>query len=189
MPQPVSINFRRRSLWALLLLWASADLTACATRTTTKPDTATSPTVCVSGEDGTPQTKTPVLRSGRYTLIDLVADAPQLDLMQQIVDITFPSPFNATVGDALRYLLLRTGYQLCESPAIQPLESLPLPAAHLHLGPLTLRQAAQVLSGPAWTIQVDDSTRRVCFAPPAVPTPSREPSPSPTVSVLPETHP
>lgn len=153
-----------------------------------KSDAATRPTVCASSEPGTPQKTTPVLHSGRYTLIDLVAEAPQLDLMQQTVDITFPSPFNATVGDALRYLLLRTGYQLCESPALQPLEALPLPAAHLHLGPLTLRQAIQVLSGPAWTIQVDDSTRRVCFVPPSVPIPTPELSPSRAQLALPETH-
>lgn len=189
MPQSVSVNFPRKAAWALLLLCASVDLTACATRTPTKPDVASSPARCASGDAAAPQATISVLRSGRYTVIDLGADAPQLDLMQQIVDLTFPAPLNVTVGDALRYLLLRSGYHLCDSPALQPLESLPLPAAHLHLGPLTLRQAAQVLSGSAWTIQVDDITRRVCFTPPSLPVGSRDPSSSSSASVLPETHP
>ena len=47
------------------------------------------------------------------------------------------------------------------------LYDLPLPAAHLQLGPLFLRDALLTLAGPAWELQVDDTTRRVCFVHPA----------------------
>jgi len=111
-----------------------------------------------------PAERIPVLRYGRYSLVELTPAPAQEDLMQQIIDITLPTTMNATVGDALRYVLLKSGFQLCDhSDAIQILDSLPLPAAHLHLGPLTLREALQVLVGPAWSLKVNDSTRRVCF--------------------------
>jgi type IV pili sensor histidine kinase/response regulator len=106
----------------------------------------------------------PVLRYGRYTLVELIPEHSQQDLMQQIVDITLPPTLNATVGEALRYLLLRTGYQLCDHlDANQALDALPLPAAHIHLGPLTLYEALRVLVGPAWSLTINESTRRVCF--------------------------
>jgi type IV pili sensor histidine kinase/response regulator len=97
-------------------------------------------------------------------LVELIPERSQQDLMQQIVDITLPPTVNATLGEALRYLLLKSGYQLCDHPdAAQVFDALPLPAAHIHLGPLTLHEALQVLVGPAWSLRVDNSTRRVCF--------------------------
>lgn len=106
----------------------------------------------------------PVLRYGRYTLAELTPAPAQADLMQQIVEITLPPTMNATVGEALRYVLLKTGYQLCDHSDAGPLlDALPLPAADLHLGPMRLREALQVLIGSAWSVKVDDSTRRVCF--------------------------
>jgi conjugative transfer region protein (TIGR03748 family) len=107
---------------------------------------------------------TPVIRYGRYRLVELTTDRAQQDLMQQVVDVTITAALTATVADALRYVLQWSGYQLCDgSDEARAFESLPLPAAHLRLGPLTLRDALQVLAGPAWQIQVDDLARRVCF--------------------------
>ncbi len=113
----------------------------------------------------------PVVRYDRYTLVELVAEPAQRDLMQQIVEVTIPPALDATVGDALRYVLLRSGYRLCSSVETSVLYLLPLPAAHLHLGPLTLRDALLTLAGPAWDLSVDDAFRQVCFEPhPAMPT-------------------
>ena len=39
----------------------------------------------------------------------------------------------------------------------------PLPAAQYKLGPMTLRNTLQVLSGPAWQVKVDEVARQVCF--------------------------
>lgn len=105
----------------------------------------------------------PVVRYDRYTLVELVAEPAQRDLMQQIVDITVPPTLDATVGDALHYVLLRSGYRLCTNAEATTLYTLPLPAAHLHLGPLTLRDALLTLAGPAWDLFVDDAFRQVCF--------------------------
>lgn len=107
----------------------------------------------------------PVFRYGRYTLVEVRPGAAQQDLLEQIIDISLPRTVETTVGDALHIVLQRTGYRLCEADtAARVLYALPLPAVHLELGPLTLREALGTLAGPAWTLDVDTAARRVCFA-------------------------
>lgn len=118
----------------------------------------------VSSEQPRTLEPTAVIRSGRYGLIELSPEAAQKDLMLQVIDITVPAIAGNSVGDALRYALLHSGYQLCDGDEeMRALDALPLPAAHSHLGPLTLRDALRTLVGPAWQMQTDDATRRVCF--------------------------
>lgn len=105
----------------------------------------------------------PVTRYGRYTLIELVPELAQRDLMQQIVEVTIPPSFDTSVGDALQHVLLRSGFRQCDSTDAAVLYALPLPAAHLHLGPLALRDVLLTLAGPAWDVSVDEGERRVCF--------------------------
>jgi conjugative transfer region protein (TIGR03748 family) len=107
----------------------------------------------------------PVARYGRYTLVELAPEAAQRDLLLQVIDVSMPATLPATVGDALRYVLLRSGYRLCANDAqASTLYQFPLPAAHLRLGPITLREALLTLAGPAWDLRIDDTARRVCFA-------------------------
>ena len=104
------------------------------------------------------------LRQSRYTLIELRPELQQQNLQQQIIDLRIPATPDTTVGDALRYVLRRSGYRLCAGePTLSTLLALPLPAAHLRLGPLELRQALQLLVGKGWTLAVDEPTRQVCF--------------------------
>ncbi|MGP1665717.1 MAG: PilL N-terminal domain-containing protein, partial [Rhodanobacter sp.] len=105
----------------------------------------------------------PVVRHGRYTLIEMVPERAQRDLMQQVVDIAIPPTFDVTVGAALHYVLLRSGYRLCDAVNTTALYNLPLPAIHLRLGPLSLRDALLALTGPAWEFSVDETSRLVCF--------------------------
>lgn len=115
-----------------------------------------------------------VVRQGRYTLIEQGPELAQRNLMRQVVDVSIPTGADRTVGDALRYVLIHSGFSLCETQEAARLYALPLPAAHLQLGPLPLRDALQTLAGPAWTLQVDSLARRVCFAPaPTHPTEGR----------------
>ncbi|EPB9494608.1 TPA: hypothetical protein L4Q76_001671 [Pseudomonas aeruginosa] len=104
----------------------------------------------------------PVVRYSRYTLVELAPASAQQDLLQ-VVDVAIPNTQNATVGDALRHVLLRSGYQLCARGDVASLNALPLPAAHYRLGPLLLRDALLTLAGPAWDLKVDDGARQVCF--------------------------
>ena len=106
----------------------------------------------------------PVARYGRYTLVEMVPEPAQRDLLRQVIEISIPPTLDASVGDALRHVLLRTGYRLCDAPDAASLFTLPLPAAHLRLGPLPLRDALLALAGPAWDLSVDDAARAVCFA-------------------------
>lgn len=106
----------------------------------------------------------PVVRYGRYTLVELAPTAAQRDLLLQTIDVAMPEDARATVGDGLRHVLKRSGYQLCEtSHAVIELYGLPLPAAHLHLGPMTLRDALLTLAGSAWELHADDRARQICF--------------------------
>jgi len=105
----------------------------------------------------------PVVRYGRYTLVELVPEPAQRDLTRQVIEVSIPPTFDANVGDALRHVLLRTGYRLCDTTEAAALYTLPLPAAHLRLGPLSLRDALLALAGPAWELSVDDASRAVCF--------------------------
>lgn len=108
----------------------------------------------------------PVQRYGRYTLVELEQVYTQQNLLQQIIDVDLPSTWLHTVGDALPYVLLRSGYRLCErSDENAPLLEFPLPASHLKLGPMPLRDALQLLAGPGWSLQANEQLRTVCFIP------------------------
>lgn len=97
----------------------------------------------------------------------LAPTAAQRDLLLQTIDVSMPEDARATVGDGLRHVLKRSGYQLCETPrAVTELYALPLPAAHLHLGPMTLRDALLTLAGPAWELHANDRARQICFEQP-----------------------
>lgn len=108
----------------------------------------------------------PAARYGRYTLVELAPQAGQHNLLLQVVDVSIPATSHSTVGDGLRHVLQRSGYALCDGdPQVAALYELPLPAAHLQLGPTLLHDALLTLAGPAWELQVDDRARQVCFTP------------------------
>lgn len=113
----------------------------------------------------------PIARYGRYTLVELKPQAAQQNLLLQVVDVSMPSKPDATVGDGLRHVLQRSGYALCDDIQVATLYEMPLPAAHLQLGPMFLHDALLTLAGPAWEMQVDDRERRVCFEPSLEPLP------------------
>lgn len=137
----------------------------------------------------------PVTRYGRYTLVELAPTAAQYDLLLQVVDAEIPGTLGATVGDALRHLILRSGYRLCDEQS-PDLLALPLPAAHYGLGPVLLRDALLTLAGPAWDLQVDDGERKVCFIrslrearTPHEPTPPKTSNPAETSPLIREVSP
>ncbi|WP_446027540.1 PFGI-1 class ICE element type IV pilus protein PilL2 [Lelliottia amnigena] len=122
-----------------------------------------SPTGTRDATAAAPHSPQPVIRYGRYTLVEMRPQPGQLDLSQQIVDVAMPVTLTATVGEGMQYLLQRTGYSLCQSDETVALYALPLPAPHFHLGPQTLRDALRLLAGPAWQLTLDQEVRQVCF--------------------------
>ncbi|MBV6791558.1 PFGI-1 class ICE element type IV pilus protein PilL2 [Xanthomonas euvesicatoria] len=170
----------RRLLSGFLgLLWTML-AGGCATTATPLPPPPEAP-VAVAPEPA-PEF-VPVVRYGRYTLVELAPTASQQDLMLQVVDVAVADTLHASVGDALRYVLLRSGYRLCDGTESDALQTLPLPVAHYRLGPLLLRDALLTLTGPAWDLHVDDSARQVCFTRAATATPSAPDAPATDATV------
>ncbi len=103
---------------------------------------------------------------GRYSVIAAVPTEAQADLLATTLTIRFPERIH-TLGEAVRYLLQRSGYRLAKIESIGPdtvnLFALPLPAVHRSLGPMTLRYALKTLAGPAFNLVQDPFHRLVTF--------------------------
>lgn len=107
------------------------------------------------------------VRLSRYTMGSTRPDASQLDPLEAMVQVTLPRASVTTVGEAVNYLLLRTGYRLADphqaaSPPI-PILSMPLPEVHRHLGPYSVRTALSILVGAPFALTVDPAHRLVSF--------------------------
>ena len=108
------------------------------------------------------------LRLARYTTAAAQPDPALTAPLAVLARVRFPRETVATVGDALSYLLLRTGYRLGETDAAaSALLALPLPEAHRQLGPYSARAIASVLVGSAYELQISEVDRRVDVALPA----------------------
>lgn len=158
----MSTTHSSRRLFASSFLVVTALTSGCAT--TAGPSAPPPIEKAAPDPDFQEQELIPVVRNGRYTLVELLPTVAQRDLLLQVVELSVPEDARATVGDGLRHALKRSGYQLCETArAVIELYSLPLPAAHLQLGPMTLRDTLLTLAGPAWDLHADDGARQVCF--------------------------
>lgn len=169
-PFPVSQSLRI----ATIILSASLLLPGCASYKGFFGDNSTVTTMPAPVQaEGMPSgitTSIPVIRQGRYTLVELIPRAGQRELQLQVISMDLPKTVQATVGDALQHVLLHSGYTLCApTHETQPLSALPLPAAHFSLGPMTLHDALTTLAGPAWRLSVDEVLRQVCFTLPLPP--------------------
>ena len=115
------------------------------------------------------------VRLARYTTGSSVPDAAQVDPLEAVVQVSFPRASVATVGDAVNYLLLRSGYRLAAQQRANTPESavlsMPLPEVHRQLGPYSVRTALSVLLGTPFVLSVDPMQRQVSYrtTSPAVP--------------------
>jgi type IV pili sensor histidine kinase/response regulator len=98
-------------------------------------------------------------------LVSTQPESGQKDLMAQIVEINIPSNMTPTIREAMLHVVNRSGYELCdpESGHVNILYTRTLPAAQYKMGPISLRNALQVLAGPAWQVEVNEVTRQVCY--------------------------
>ena len=106
------------------------------------------------------------VQTGRYSLLQATPTEAQVELLATTVMIRFPQRIQ-TVGEAVHYLLQRSGYRLVPAEFIDPetaaLLALPLPAVHRSLGPMTLRDALTTLAGPAFQLVQDPVHRLMTF--------------------------
>ena len=106
------------------------------------------------------------IQVGRYSLLVATPTEAQAELLATTINVRFPARIQ-TVGEAVRYLLQRSGYRLATAESIGPdtvaLFALPLPAVHRSLGPMTLRDALETLAGPAFHLIQDPMHRLITF--------------------------
>ena len=62
------------------------------------------------------------VRLARYTTSSSAPDAAQIAPLEAVVQVSFPRASVATVGDAMNYLLLRSGYRLAAQQRATPRE-------------------------------------------------------------------
>jgi len=113
-----------------------------------------------------PGVKAAEVQVGRYSTLPAMPTVAQADLLATTITLSVPERI-VTVGEAVQYLLQRSGYRLATAPVIAPetadLLTLPLPAVHRHLGPITLAQALETLVGPAFRLVHDPVHRLISF--------------------------
>ena len=106
------------------------------------------------------------IQAGRYSLLAATPTQAQAELLATTMTVRFPNRIQG-VGEAVRYLLQRSGYRLANIEAIGPdtaaLFTLPLPEVHRSLGPMMLRDALETLAGPAFQLVQDPVHRLVAF--------------------------
>ena len=106
------------------------------------------------------------IQAGRYSLLAATPTQAQAELLATTMTVRFPERIQ-TVGEAVRYLLQRSGYRLAMAESIGPdtaaLFALPLPAVHRSLGPMTLRAALETLAGSVFHLVQDPVHRLISF--------------------------
>ncbi|MGK5032668.1 hypothetical protein [Janthinobacterium sp. MDT1-19] len=109
----------------------------------------------------------------RYTAISLQPGAADIDPTRIVAQVNFPRMNTKTVGEAIRYLLIRAGYDLVEESQLDPqvvaLLAKRLPDSQRTLGPYRVDTMLKILIGPAFDLSTDHASRRISFHP-AVPT-------------------
>lgn len=109
---------------------------------------------------------TEVFQTGRYSYVKNTPTTQQANPLKVIVNTKIPQSIY-TVGDSMRFLLLRSGYRLAKDEALSEsatsLMNLPLPDVHRHINSLSLEVALETLAGKAFQLSVDEVTRTVAF--------------------------
>lgn len=101
------------------------------------------------------------IRVARYSEISSVSTADR-DPLSAVATLTFPRQIVSTVGDALRYLLHRTGYSLQAGDADSTsLFALPFPETQRRLGPYHVSTLLQIVVGDAYIVCASAHTRTV----------------------------
>lgn len=113
-----------------------------------------------------------VIQTGRYMAVPTTPTLAQRDPLQVVITVTIPSDLT-TVGQAVHYLLRRSGYGV-ETPARLNPDALrmflnPLPEVQRRIGPMTLRDALTILVTPEFVPVVDPIRRRINYEPTLVP--------------------
>lgn len=125
---------------------------------------ATVANICLAGTSSTNSVE--MIQSGRYTHVRNIPTVDQKNPLKVVVKTRIPQSVR-TVRSAIEFLLARSGFTLADEVVLSEeakiLMGLPLPQIHRSLGPITLDEALQTLSGDAYELVVDPIHRRVTF--------------------------
>lgn len=106
------------------------------------------------------------LQVGRYSSLEALPTEAQRNLLAVVSTIEFQDEVT-TVGEALRTVLVGSGYRLAplasSAAPLTQLLVLPLPNVHRSLGPMTLAAALQTLVGPTFRLVEDPMHRLIGF--------------------------
>lgn len=104
--------------------------------------------------------------TGRYSYVVNTPTNEQIDPLKVVIKTKIPQRMS-TVGHAVKFLLLRSGYELADTSvmtdSVKKLLAKPLPSVHREIGPLTLDKSLQMLSGKAFVLLVDPVNRKVSY--------------------------
>jgi len=158
----------------LLIAALPVIMTGCITLPTfeqeAKPITTTGspeviPDIFIERYDYEPPKETQV-RVGRYSSAAAVNTRQQENLLEVVVDTEIPSQ-EQTVGQAIDFLLLRSGYTLAapdiQGKHVKQLLNKTLPEIHRKIGPVMLKDALMMLVGKAYWMKVDPVHRLIAF--------------------------
>lgn len=120
------------------------------------------------------------VRIARYTTAAIASSSLMRSPLDTLVRVQVPRDIS-TVGGAIKYLLLRTGYELgAVDPDAAHLLALPLPENHRDLGPAYVHDLLSGLVGSPFVVDANPVTRRISISLRTAPEPS-------VVSVAPTT--
>ena len=106
------------------------------------------------------------LRVSRYVTLTAGANEAQKDPLSAVIpNLTFARQV-VTVFDALQVLLNDSGYRIATyhpDLRVHQLFNLALPSIHRQMGPISLENALNTLSGSPWMLAVDPVNRLVTF--------------------------
>lgn len=109
---------------------------------------------------------TDVVQIGRYSHVRNIPLEDQFNPLKVVISTTFPSQLQS-VGQAMNFLLLRSGYEMANTLVLSDeaveLLRLPLPEVHRQIGPMTLDVALRALAGDAFDLVVDPVHRKIAF--------------------------
>jgi conjugative transfer region protein (TIGR03748 family) len=120
---------------------------------------------------------------GRYTTLPAGPAPNESNPLAVIATVNFPRGHVYTVGDAIDYLLLRTGYRAVERDLldtdVQNVMALPLPESHRRLGPYRVDAMLAVLLSKPYKLWINHLERTVSYVSPRPPAPASGPTSPP----------
>ena len=122
--------------------------------------------LATAGNTGTSNAETSDVQVGRYQSVIMRPDENQVDLLSVVITRNLPEQVN-TVGQAVASLLDGSGYRLLSPKLAESYRShlfaMPLPEVQRQLGPMSLRQALELLGGPAFRLVINPTYRLLSF--------------------------